>query len=141
MSRFMDFDAAMSENVRPEFTLGGQKFTCKAKLPWKKFSHLIISMSETDSVSSDGIDKTEEFLRIALLPQDRERFFALVNSDGDDENEDYAGTEQIGELVKWLLGEYTGKAETTSDDSSGTSDTSGRPANVVSLNPKKGNSA
>ena len=138
MSRFNDFDAAVNSNVRPEFTIGGQKFVARAKLPWKKFSSLILSMNEADSSSVEGIAKTENFFRLVLIPKDRQRFIDLINADGedDDNDENYLDSSQVSALIDWLLELYTGKDEKNDNSSSDTPSTTGVPSNIVSLTPR-----
>lgn len=135
---FRDFDAFMAEKSpgRPEFMLAGQKFTARSRLPWKKFSTFILNMGD-DVSSKDGIDKTEEFFRMVLVAQDRQRFVDLINQDADEEeDENIVSPAQVSELLDWLLEYYTGKAQPPEESSSTEPSSSGQPSNVVSLTPR-----
>jgi hypothetical protein len=136
---FKDFDAMLGEG-RPDFTVGGQRFTARAKLPWKKFSQLILSMSAggTDAASSDGIAKTEEFFRLVLIPSDRDRFMNLIANDGEEEGDEdnVIASQQVSAILDWLLGIYTGKlAATNGTPLLPSSQPTGEPSSTVSLNP------
>lgn len=137
---FKDFDAMLAEKStgRPMFTVGGQKFTARAKLPWKKFSALILSLVGDDVSTSGGIEKTESFFRMVLVREDRERFMALINNDGDEDEDDdkVVGTQQISDLLDWMLEYYTGKATMSDTPSPPTPLDSGVSVNTVSLTPK-----
>lgn len=138
---YKDFDAMIASKGRPEFTVAGNKFTCRAKLPWKKFSNLMLSMMGDDVTSQDGIDKTEEFFRLVLLPQDRDKFLTILNFDGEGEDDALAealvvSNEQISEILDWLLAYYTGKAQANDESSSPSPPATGQPLNAVSLSPK-----
>lgn len=140
MGDVKDFDAMLAEKSggRPEFVIAGQKFTARGKLPWKKFSTLILSLTAEDTSSADGLIKTEDFFRLVLVPADRQRFIDLINHDGDeDEDDDHiVGAQQVSEILDWLLGHYTGKAVQADNSSTPKSGDSGQPSNVVSLNAK-----
>lgn len=130
-----DFDAMLAARagVRPTFKVGGQEFTVKAKLPFKKFQKLVASLAGDDI---DEEAKTEEFFRMVLIPQDRERFFLLLNYDGEGDEVDewnVVSPEQINGLTEWLMELYTGKAGANSPSSSNGSDDAGQRQNVVSL--------
>lgn len=133
-----DFDAYVAEQagVRPTFRLAGQTFTVKAKLPHRKFRNLLAQLT---SEEADEAQLEDEFLRMALIPQDRERFFLLLDYEGEGDEVDewsVASPEQIQQLIEWLMGLYTGKAEENSDSSSAGSATTGASQNVVSLNSR-----
>lgn len=133
-----DFDAMLAERagVRPTFRVGGQEFTIKAKLPFKKFQKLVASLAG-DDVDEDA--KTDEFFAMVLVPQDRERFFLLLNYDGEGDEVDewnVVSPEQVTSLTQWLMELYTGKAGASSASSSNGSAGAGAPLNVVSLNSR-----
>lgn len=133
-----DFDAMLAERagVRPTFRVAGQLFTVKAKLPFKRFQTLLSSLA-SDDVDEDA--KTEEFFRLCLVAQDRERFFTLLDYDGEgDEVDEWAvvSPEQVAALTEWLMELYTGKSLGNSASSSNGSAETGAPPNVVSLNSR-----
>lgn len=127
-----DFDAMLSEKagVRPTFRVGGQEFTCKAKVPFKRFAKLLEALTE----DGDGEgDKADKIFRLALVAADRERFLELLNADGEDDEDRVIAPEQVREMTDWLLEHYSGKASPNSDTSSNGASTTGPPPNVVSL--------
>jgi hypothetical protein len=136
-----DFDAmfAMRAGQRPTFRVGGQEFTVKAKLPNRKFKKLLAAFVD------DEIDETQaekDFFNLCLIKSDRERFFALLEYEGDDdEGDDVIDIPQLNELTSWLMEYYTGKAaENSSSSSDGSSGTGGSPK-VVSLSSRQQASA
>lgn len=133
-----DFDAMLAERagVRPTFRLAGQTFTVKARLPHKRFRALLTQLSDETLDDEAG---EEQFLRLALIPQDRERFFLLLDFDGEGDEVDewnVVGPEQINKLVEWLMELYTGKLLPSSDSSSAGSEKTGPPPKVVSLSSR-----
>lgn len=130
-----DFDAMLSEKagVRPTFRVGGQEFTAKAKIPYKRFRAFLESL---DGEDVDEAAKFEDFMQLALVRDDRERFRQLLDADGDDDDEDVVAIGQVGQITEWLIEHYTGKAAPNSDSSSDGSAPTGAPGNVVSLNPR-----
>jgi len=133
-----DFDAMLAERAgkRPTFKVGGQEFTARAKLPYKRFQKIMATMTADDTDVDEG---TEMFFRSVIIPADRDRFLALLNNEDDDDNEDsVVDAYQLNQITEWLLGIYTGKAETSSSSSSDGSATTGVSRNVVSLNSRAG---
>lgn len=133
-----DFDAMLAERagVRPTFRLAGQLFTVKAKLPYKKFKNLLATLADDDT---DEAQAQEDFFRMALIPQDRERFFALLDYDGEgDEVDDQAvvSPDQVAALGEWLMELYTGKRPPSEESSLGGSGSAGALPKVVSLNSR-----
>lgn len=131
-----DFDAMLAERagVRPTFRLAGQVFTVKARLPHKKFRGLLASLASDDY---DEDEKTNEFFSMALIPDDRKRFFLLLDYDGDGDEVDeqmVVSPDQVQALTTWLMELYTGKQSPSSASSPNGSDTTGGSQNVVSLN-------
>lgn len=131
-----DFDAmlAVRAGVRPTFRVGGQEFTVKTKLPFRKFSAFLGSLEAGD----DEMARTEEFFAMALIPADRQRFLDLLKAEPDDDDDEstYAGPEQIGEITQWLIEYYAGKASENSDSLSNGAGNTAALRNVVSLNPR-----
>lgn len=127
-----DFDAMLAERagVRPTFRVGGQEFTVRAKLPFKRFATLV------NSEQDDEITATEDFFRMVLVPADRDRFMALLDADGEEDTDGVIDPEQVKLISEWLMELYTGKGRQSSDGSSDGAATTGPPPNVVSLNPR-----
>lgn len=112
---YKDFDAALkvSSGDRPEFTIAGQKFTCRAKVPWKKFGAMIFALQSGQLPEGETeIGQTEKFFQMVLIKADRQRFSDLLNrgleEDEDEEDEDIVSAEQMGALTDWLMSHYLG---------------------------------
>lgn len=114
---YKDFDAFLTEKLggRPTFTVGSQKFTGRSRLPWEKFSNLILSMSGEDAASPNGVENTKKFFRLVLIPADRQRFINLIEYDGadDDDDETVIAPQQVSALIDWLLEYHSGKPQTS----------------------------
>lgn len=114
---FRDFDAALKEKTggRPTFKLGGQTFTCRAKLPWRKFSGMLLALQS--GVRPEGktdLDQTEDFFSMVLIPADRERFLKMLNKEDIEEDEDEESVidnADVGQLLDWLMKYYLGTDE------------------------------
>lgn len=133
-----DFDAMLAERagVRPTFRVGGQTFTAKSKVPFRKFSRLMASFTD-DAMTEE--QATENFFNLVLIREDRERFFALLDADGDEDGTDDDGvitSEQMNDITEWLMELYTGKQRESSTSSTNGSGTTGASRNVVSLNSR-----
>ncbi len=133
--RSRDFDAMVAAGEgRPQFTIGGQKFTARSKLPWKKFGALIDAMTADDA----GIEATESFLCMSVVRADRERFRALLDNEDDDDDESVASPAQINALASWLMEHYTGKLSENDESSSDGPSSTGPQRRVVSLSRRAG---
>lgn len=140
-----DFDAMLAARagVRPTFRVGGQVFTVKARLPSKKFRNLLASFADEDV---DEDQATVDFFTLCLVKSDRERFFALLDAEGEDADDDdqddgVIDMEQLNAITEWLMELYTGKARPSSTSSSGGSDSTGTSPKVVSLSSRQQASA
>lgn len=132
-----DFDAYLNEHGgRPTFTVGGQTFTARAKLPWRKFTALLSVMTGAGE-TGEGAQATEHFLAAAVVAGDRERFTALLNLEDNDED-DAVGISpgEVNELAEWLMEHYTGKRPERDESSSAGQPATGQRRKVVSLNPR-----
>lgn len=130
-----DFDAMLVETAgtRPTFKVGGQQFTIRKKLPYKKFLRLMAAMGEEDAETGEAEDL---FFKAVLIPEDRDRFLELLNNEGDDDEDAVIDPVQLRAITEWLMGVYTGKAPTSSDSSSNGPSTTGGQRKVVSLTPR-----
>jgi hypothetical protein len=133
-----DFDAMLAEaGGRPTFTIGGQTFTCRAKLPWRKFTSMLALMTGA-SEAGDGAQATESFLTAAVVAKDRDRWVEMLNMEDNDED-DTVGISpgEINDLAEWLMEHYTGKRPASGESSSAGQSNTGPSRKVVSLNPRK----
>lgn len=128
---YKNFDAMLKEKRegRPDFTLGGQQFQCRAKLPWKRFDAIIMGINSEDSTT-----KSEDFFNLCLVKDDRERFQELLDNDGEDDEDAVIDVTQVNSLMEWLIELYTGKDPKDSSSSESGAPTTGEPLSVVSLN-------
>lgn len=139
MTQFRDFDAMLRERSggRPEFLVGGQKFTCRSKLTWRKLSALLVALQEMgDPTTEGGMKVAEKFFSIVLLKSDSERFMELLHKDDDEEEDDEAviSFDQVMDLLDWLMEYYTGKS--ISGEMEKPEVQEAVKAKVVSLTPK-----
>lgn len=134
MSMHRDFDAMLREKagVKPTFTVAGQTFTVRAKLPYAKWNKLLLSMRNEDA---DQMAATKEFFNTVLVRADRERFCALLDSESD-EDEGVIGIEEMGAITDWVMEHFTGKLQSSSSGSLPGSNETGQSPNVVSLNAR-----
>lgn len=136
---FKDYDAMLAETISgaPSFRVAGQNFTCKKKLPWKKFQKLLISLTVSQVTEENATSDTERFFSLVLRPECRDSFLALLNYEGDDE-EQSIDSKQVSLILDDLLEYYTGKAPKSESDSTGSQPSAGAPSNVTSLTPREG---
>lgn len=140
---YTDYDAYVKEKTggRPEFVVGGQKFTARGKIPWKKFSAMMFTLSQGSKSTEENEKQTEDFFRLVLVSRDRQRFIDLLNYEGtDDEDDDdnVISSDQVNKILDDLMDYFSGKVKTNEDDSSNSPPDTGAQLNVVSLNPKTG---
>src|SRR5688572_7675835 len=131
-----DFDAMLAEKagIRPTFKVGGEEFTLKAKLAYRKWNQLMALMRADDT---DPHEATQQFFNAVLIKADRPRFAELLDRLGDDEDEDdVVGLDQMDAITDWVMEHFTGKQRPNSDSSSAGASTTGPSANVVSLNAR-----
>lgn len=135
-----NYDAMLAEKMgdRFTFTLGGQSFTCRRKLHWRKRAGAFLTLSqatESDSI----IEATLGFIRTCLLPADRPAFAELLAEPDDDyeDGDSVVSKEQLDALANDLFDYYSGKASESGADSSDSPPVAGQPSNVVSLNSRE----
>jgi hypothetical protein len=136
---FKDYDAMLAETISgaPSFKVAGQNFTCKKKLPWKRFQKLLLSLT-VGQVTEENIEAdNERFFSLVLRPECRDSFLELINYEGDDE-EKSIDSKQVSAILDDLLEYYTGKAPKNESDSTDSRPSAGAPSNVTSLTPREG---
>lgn len=137
MSITRDFDAMVAEKagVKPTFTVAGQSFTLRAKLPWAKWNQLLAVMRAEDA---ENVAATEQFFDTVLIKADRQRFKDLLNDNGDDSDDDNViGLDQMDAITDWVMGHFTGKLQSSSNGSSPGASGTGAQPNVISLSSKE----
>lgn len=129
-----DFDAMLAEkaNKNPTFRVGGQDFTLRSKLPYKRWNRLLAAMRAEDV---DPHEATADFFRTVLVKGDRQRFVDLMNhgDDDEDDDDDVIDMSQMDALTDWVMEHFTGKLSTSSDSSPSGVNGTGPAPNVVSL--------
>lgn len=130
-----DFDAMLAEKagIRPTFKIGGQQFTMKARLASKKFFALQGYMTAEDTSEEQALRMLFETV---IVKADRDRFLALLDSEGDDDEDSIVDTEQLNELTEWITEFYTGKQKRSDSSSPPGVNGTGPQQNVVSLNAR-----
>lgn len=114
--RNFDEEYQITEKEGHSFTLAGQVFRTKAIAPVAAFRD-----KET------GLDAAIMFLKRVLVPEDREKFDALM-ADEDAPISPY----QVDQIATWIIEETSGRP-TESPDTSGTGDgTTSTPLKAVS---------
>lgn len=132
-----DFDAMLAEQagIRPTFKVGGQEFTLRSKLPYKRWNRLLAVMRNDDT---DPDTATSEFFNTVLIAADRQRFLDLLDKEDDDEDDEAViGLDQMDGLTDWCMEHFTGKLRNSSNGSSPGASGTGPAPNVVSLGSKK----
>lgn len=108
MGNFRDFDAEVELRDRPSFRLGGETFTCKAKLSFRKIQKLLGAFTG-NVAESELILKVDEFFAVVLMKDDVDRFFAMLDAaDEVDDGDGAVDLGQIRDLMVWLVEHYTG---------------------------------
>lgn len=132
-----DFDSMLAANagVRPSFKVGGQEFTLRAKLPYKRWNKLLASMRAEDV---DPQEATADFFRAVLVKADRERFVALLDKEDDDDDEEAViDLSQMDAITDWVMEHFTGKLKNSSDSSQPGANGTGPAPNAVSLRSRE----
>jgi hypothetical protein len=127
----LDFDAARSDTSgeRPTFIVAGQTFTARARLPVNKF-HILMAAMQVEGLGE--IDAARTFFDTVLVKADRERFRALLDYDGEDDDT-CLDQRALNKITEWALERYTGKDETSDETSTNGAPATGRSRKVVSL--------
>ena len=105
-TRHKDFNV---EKLNPEvkndpitFTLAGEEFTCRAKLPgWLMVKFVA---SSTRDIRGADIGAVYNFFRDVLVPESLVRFEALMYTDEYDIELD-----TLADITNWLVSEYTAR--------------------------------
>lgn len=102
MPRFKDFGKGNQVVMEPlSFELYGEKFDCHPAIQGKVLLDMVANTA--DSEGGPGKIITDFFSK-ALLPESLERFDALAN-----DPEKIITVETLGEIVGWLVEQYSGR--------------------------------
>jgi hypothetical protein len=110
--RFKDFGAGKStEEFKTDpitFSLHGETFECHPRLQGKVLLQFIELANAEDASSSAAV--TRIFFEKVLTADSKVRFDALLESP-----EKIVTVETLGEIIGWLLEEYSGRPNTPSE--------------------------
>jgi len=110
-NRFKDFGSGNTANEEPlTFALHGEQFECYPAVPGKVLLSLVANTNEDDGAA---MAKTiDSFFGIVLLPESYERFDKLAQ-----DPKRIVTVETLGEIVAWLVEEYSGRPQSGPEDS------------------------
>lgn len=136
-----DFDSmlAAKAGVRPTFTVGGQEFSLRSKLPSKTWNRLLASMRSDDVTPEEA---NVAFFSTILAKKDRQRFLDLLANEGDEDDDDDTGVidlSQVDAITDWAMEHFTGKRLSNNDSSTPSANGVGVAPNVVSLQSRATN--
>lgn len=143
---FKDFDAAVREvnGDRPTFKLGGQTFTCKARLKGTtviQLLNLVGTAQNQETAALELMANIDNLFAKVLIKPDRERFFEVIRGSDEDEDEDDEAIidfTSLMELMSWLMNMYLGNLGGSASNSDVGPSEIGQPAKVISLDPASG---
>lgn len=102
-SRFKDFGTGVSEEKEPiVFKLHNEEFTCIATIQGKTLMNLVSRSQSEDPAEAMAV--VETFFSKILVDESLERFNALL-----EDKERIVDMETLGEIIAWLVEEYTGR--------------------------------
>ena len=117
MTNYRDFDAMVASTGRPSFTVGGQKYEARSKLPWHTYNAITAAAAEAES--QDEREFTLKFFNTVLLKDDRKRFTKALTADPENvDDADVIGVNQLNDLMEWLMEHYTGKLQASASSTS-----------------------
>ena len=132
MSRSRDFDIAVEEmrKNRPTFTLDNREWTCRPALSFTTMAAL-----EREYNDGDLTHVLHTFFEKVLIKADREPFRELITAEPDEDDDDAVPItlNQLSEIMKWLVSEYTGNPTQSAGPSSLGEPTTGPQLKAVSL--------
>lgn len=103
MSRFKDFgDGGVAESKPISFKLWGEEFQCAPVIQGKVLLNIVADSSSEDVAKSTQV--MEKFFSAVLKPESKERFDALLT-----DAEKITTIETLGEIVAWLMEEYSNR--------------------------------
>ncbi len=101
-SRYRDFGTGSANAAPLSFKLHGETFNCRPAIPGKVMLNLISKSDE--SKPAETANMVFEFFTKVLLEEDSKRFQSLI-----DDSERVVQMDTIGEIVQWLVEEYSNR--------------------------------
>lgn len=124
-----DFSASVDEALknRPTFTLQGINFVCKPGLQWKSMASALnaIDMGESPEELEAGL---LTFFDVVLIKSARPKMRKLLNDQSDGDDDVPVTMQQLTDIVRWLVEQYTGVPTEPSSDSSDSLSETGEPS-------------
>lgn len=109
--RFKDFGSGEANNSEPlSFKIHAEEFHCYPNIQGKTLLNMVSQSMETDSAMAVEVINT--FFDKTLKPESKERFDVLVN-----DPERIVTVETLGEIVTWLVEQYSSRPTQGSEDS------------------------
>lgn len=125
-----------------EFTIDGDVFRCKKALDLPRLQRLVNEFRDGDKLKEDtAVDAISRIMAL-LLRRDSYAVFAHRYTPGDDvdiDAEDFEpiDAEQVMDIVRWVMEQYTGRPTKPSSTSSGGSETDDAgTSSTVGLSPE-----
>lgn len=111
MSRFKDFGSGGEVNTEPiNFKLHGEEFTAIPTIQGKVLMDLVSKSQSEDSIEAMGT--ITKFFDSVLVDESIERFNALL-----EDKERIVTMETLGEIIGWLVEEYSGRPNQQPEES------------------------
>lgn len=116
-----DFSASLDEALanRPTFTLQGIDFMCKPSLPWRSMAKAITAIDAASEAPEELEKAIVGFFDIVLIKAARPKMRALLEAEDEDEDDALpVSMQQLTDVVRWVVEQYTGSPTQPSSDSS-----------------------
>jgi len=133
-----DFSASVDEALknRPSFRVNGIDFLCKPGLQWKSMT---VALDAIDTAGNDPAELENGllvFFDLVLVKSARGKMRELL-AQGDDDDDDAVpvSIQQLMEIVRWLVEQYTGTPTQPSSDSSPLPNDTGEPSRADTSTP------
>lgn len=110
-ARFKDFGSGGENNSTPlSFKLHGEEFNCYTNIQGKTLLNMVSQSMQSDTAMAVEVINT--FFDKTLQPESKERFDKLIN-----DPEKIVTVETLGEIVSWLVEQYSSRPTQGSEDS------------------------
>lgn len=129
-----DFSTSVDEALknRPSFALQGVEFLCKPALQWKTMASALNAI-DTAGDSAEDLEKgLLGFFDIVLVKAARPKMRKLLNESGDNDDSVPVSMQQLTDVVRWLVEQYTGVPTSPSSESSDSLSETGEPSRADS---------
>ena len=118
-ARFKDFGSGGETNLEPlSFKIHGEEFHCYPNIQGKTLLDMVSQSMQEDTAMA--IEVLTTFFDKTLKPQSKDAFNALIN-----DPERIVTVEALGEIVTWLVEQYSSRPTQGSEDSQSGQQTSG----------------